>query len=285
MLKNTQHIEHTLSKMRLKKSVCLTDAKKTSMLSAVLNSSSSTVSIPKYTHAIPSPFTVLLSRFVMPLALPVFALFFVTTQYGQSVMGKFDTIFQDFKSVKSDIEIAEISSELKSAIVKNNKDIVALKAQDGSDKSALTLSVVAQSKSIRNQVASLVKENKITEAKQIVLTLETALKADELYKVATSVSETVFATTDLRLDLERQEVDASLASTTVADIEARIKLAEKTLSDMEPPTASTTDNITTAKNSLIRAKEYVKENNIENAIITLQVYDRIVAELKHALLR
>lgn len=279
MSQNTNHIIDTLGKMRLKKSVSLSVDKKASILRSVLNSSPYLVSVPHYRTRVVSPFSSLLSQYVLPMLV----LFFVGTQFGDSIVEKASLAIGDFNTVKSDIQVAQKSAELKNSLSINHKNILALKSADNansSDKTKLIESVTARSQDIQNQVASLVKENKITEAKQIVLTLETALKADELYKVATSVSETVFSATDLRIDIENKEIEAT---TTVETLTARIEADKKYIDSLEF-NASTTDAILDAKKFLTKAQEYIQAGDTENTIISLQAHDRIVAEIKLILL-
>ncbi|MES2986005.1 MAG: hypothetical protein V4686_02675 [Patescibacteria group bacterium] len=285
MLQDTNNIIHTLQKMRLKKSVSLDVGKKASILNSVFEQPASLVSSPlrpKYTTNIPSPYFVMFSRYV----LPVFVLFFVGRVFGDGLVERAQLAIGDFNQVKSEIA-------LQNSLTETKKDIVALKtfalADVSSDKKDLTDKVTSGSRQIRNQVASLVKENKITEAKEIVLTLETALKADELYKVATSVSDEVMETTDLRLELERKETEVSVleasssATTTVKGIQDRLTEDKKELSDIES-TASTTEMLAEAQKFLLKSEEYVQAGNVENAIISLQAHDRIVAEIKLILL-
>lgn len=275
MSQDTNTIINTLGKMKLKSSVSLDVQKKATMLRTVFNTSPYSVSIPRYRSSVPSPYMVLISQYVLPL----FVLFFVGTQFGDSITENAKLALQEFNTVKSDIAVAQKSAELKNSLSLNKKDILALKAAgdtDSTSKTDLINSVTTRSQDIQNQVASLVKENKITEAKQIVLTLETALKADELYKVATSVSATVFSTTDLRVDIENKEIEAT---TSVSDLISRIETDKKVLADMEV-NVSTTDLIADATKHLTKASEYIAADNIENAIISLQAHDRIVAEIK-----
>lgn len=279
MSQNTNHIIDTLGKMRLKKSVSLSVDKKASMLRSVLNSSPYLVSVPHYRTRVVSPFSTLLSQYV----LPVLVLFFVGTQFGDAIVEKASLAVGDFNTVKSDIQVAQKSAELKNSLSINHKNILALKSvgnANSSDKTKLIESVTARSQDIQNQVASLVKENKITEAKQIVLTLETALKADELYKVATSVSDTVFSATDLRIDIENKEIEAT---TTTETLTARIEADKKYIDSLEF-NASTTDAVLDAKKFLTKAEEYIQAGDTENTIISLQAHDRIVAEIKLILL-
>ena len=273
------NIINALGQMKLKKSVSLGVDKKASMLRSVLNSSPYLVSVPHYRTRVVSPFSSLLSQYV----LPVLVIAFVGMQFGDILTEKVKLAIGDFNTVKSDIQIAQQSIDLKNSLSLNHKEITQLKATGDSsstDRSRLIASVTTRSQDIQNKVASLVKENKITEAKQIVLTLETALKADELYKVATSVSDTVFSATDLRLDIERKETQAT---TSLSDITTRIEEDRKFLADLEV-NASTTDNVADAQKFLTKSEEYVQAGDIENAIISLQAHDRIVAEIKLILL-
>lgn len=279
MSHDTNTIIHTLGKMRLKKSVSLSVDKKAQMLRSVFDSSNLLVTIPQYLTRVSSPFIFVFTRYVFP----IFALFFVGTHFGDAIIQKAEVAIGNYNTVKSDVLVAQKSAELKNSLSLNYKDIVTLKSSsdiDSTDKTNLIDSVTNRSRDIRNQVASLVKENKITEAKQIVLTLETALKADELYKVATSVSATVFETTDLRLDIERKETQAT---TSLKELTDRIETDKKVLAGLEV-NASTTSNIEEAKVFLARAEQYVQDGNIENAIISLQAHDRIVAEVQLMLL-
>lgn len=289
MSQDTNTIINTLGKMRLKKSVSLSVDKKASILRSVYNTSSEHVVIPRYKTRVSSPFMVLMSQYVLPMLV----LFFVGTQFGDTIVDNTKVALTEFNSVKSDIQVAQKSAELKNSLSIHQKEITALKSsfaanvstgETGANRAELIASVTTRSRDIQNQVASLVKENKITEAKQIVLTLETALKADELYKVATSVSDTVFSATDLRLDIERKETEAT---TTVEAVTERVELAKKTLVDIET-NASTTDLVKEAYRFVAKAEEYVQagdiDANLENAIISLQTYDRILAEIRLILL-
>lgn len=284
MSQDTNTIIHTLGKMKLNKSVCLSDDKKASILNSVFESKAANpIVVRHYTSRIPSPFFTMFSRYV----LPVFVLFFVGKVFGDSILERAQFAIGDYNTVKSEVQ-------LQNSLLETKKDIAALKTisfadADESSKKDLTNKVTSGSREIRNQVASLVKENKITEAKEIVLTLETALKTDELYKVATSVSDEVIETTGLRLELERKEAEVSVsmssssATTTAKGIQDRVTADRKELSDIED-TASTTEMLTEAHKFLAKSEEYLKTGEIEKSIISLQAHDRIVAELKLMLL-
>lgn len=286
MSQDTNTIIHNLGKMRLNKSVSLSVDKKAEILNSVFDHKiANPIVVRHYTSRIPSPFITMFSRYV----LPVFALFFVGTVFGESIIERAKLAIGDYNTVKSEVA-------LQNSLLETKKDIAALKnigfaesEVDVASKKDLTDRVTNGSREIRNQVASLVRDNKITEAKEIVLTLETALKTDELYKVATSVSEEVFETTDLRLELERKEAEVSVsmssssATTTAKGIQDRLNAEKKELSNLES-TASTTEMLAEAEKFLVKSEEYVKAGEIENAIISLQAHDRIVAELKLMLL-
>ncbi|MES2622838.1 MAG: hypothetical protein V4576_00345 [Patescibacteria group bacterium] len=285
MSKDVNTIINTLQKIRPNKSVCLSDDKKASILKTVFETPIAKPIVHRHTSRIPSPFIVMFSRYV----LPVFVLFFVGRVFGEGMLQKAQLAIGNYNDVKSEVK-------LNNSLLETRKDIVALKSLDTlnsdtdlAEKIALADKVTTGSREIRNQVASLVKENKITEAKQVVLTLETALKADELYKVATSVSNAVFETTDLRLELERQETEASVSrsatssTSTINILNERLSADKKNLAKLEV-TASTTDMIDSANKSLVKSEEYIKAGDVENAIISLQAHDRIVAELKLVLL-
>ncbi len=285
MSQDTNTIIHTLEKMRLKKSISLSVDKKASILNSVFESTTSVnpIIVRHYTSRIPSPFLAMFSRYV----LPVFALLIVGKVFGDGIFERAQLAIEDYNTVKSDVQ-------LQNSLIETKKDIAALKTlgfaeSDSDSKKDLTDKVTNGSREIRNQVASLVKENKITEAKEIVLTLETALKTDELYKVATSVSDEVFETTDLRVELERKEAEASIsasssATTTTKNIQERLEGDKKELADLED-TASTTEMLAEANKFLLKSETYLKAGEIENAIISLQAHDRIVAELKLLLVR
>lgn len=281
MSQDTNPIIHTLGKMRLKKSVSLSDDKKASILQSVFQQKVpvSPIVVRHYTSRIPSPFLTMFTRYV----LPVFVLFFVGKVFGDGILERTQVAIGDYNSVKSEVQ-------LKNSLIETKKDIVALKSIGLSDanpvsKQNLTEKVTSGSREIRNQVASLVKENKITEAKEVVLTLETALKTDELYKIGASVSDAVSETTDLRLELERKEaeVSTSTATSTTKKLIDRLATDKKELEDIEK-TASTTDMLADANKFLIKSEAYLQVGEIENSIISLQAHDRIVAELKLMLL-
>ncbi len=99
-----------------------------------------------------------------------------------------------------------------------------------------------------------------------------------MYKVSTSVEQEVFKAIDLRVDIENKESN-KISSTTEVDTEKRIAVAIKEIGDLEK-NASTTDLINDAQKSLETAQKYLDAKDFENAIISLQSHDRIVADLK-----
>jgi hypothetical protein len=185
-------------------------------------------------------------------------------------------------SDKTKLAISDINSNLS----KNKQDIKEIKSLALLDQPVKTGILADQlsirSKEIRNQVAALVSENKISEAKNVALDLEAALKADELYKVSTSVQAEVFSAIDLRVDIEKKESN-NISTTTEDDLTKRLDLAKKDVLGFEV-NASTTDMIDSAKKTIEISDKYLKDKDLENAIISLQLYDRIVAELKTILL-
>lgn len=286
---NNNDILHNLEKMRLNKSVCLSVDEKAKMLKSVFESQTR---VAHEVQSVRSPFMNIFNRYAV-YALPAFILGFVGVQFGQDILMKTKLAFDDFNNAKTEVKLTQASIELRDSLSQTTKDISTLKAIDVSvataaEKEVLVSQVSTGSKSIRNQVAALVKENKLAEAKEVVLTLETALKADELYKVAPAVQTEVAATTDLRVKLEKKETldtaeASSTASTSIA-ISDRIEAYKKSSADLEA-NASTTDLIADAQKYLAKSEDYLKNKDVENAIISLQVYDRIVAEVKLILLK
>ena len=295
------NILHNLGKMRLKKSVCLSVDEKAGMLRSVM----SAPRIAPIPQRIPSPFMSMFTQYAV-YALPAFILGFIGVQYGQSILSKSKFAYDDFNKTRAELELSKTSLALRDSLIKTQEDISTLKtfqaingnnASADSEKEVLVSQVSSGSKSIRNQVAALVKENKIAEAKKVVLTLETALKADELYKVAPAVQTEVTAATDLRVKLEKKEtlatVEASSTASTSIAIADRLSADRQELEDLEVKASadgaiiatSTADLIADANKYLDKAGEYLKNKDAENAIISLQIYDRTVAEAKLILLK
>jgi hypothetical protein len=213
---------------------------------------------------------------------------------GTQVAGVFTdrskVAISDINDVKSSLSDLKRDNAIKSNLSKNKQDIqeiktLALLNQDGSQsfkKGILADQITTRSKEIRNQVAALVSENKISEAKNVALDLETALKADQLYKVATSVQSEVFSAIDLRVDVEKKEAN-NISTTTEVDVAKKIQQAQKDILAFDV-NASTTEMIDSAQKALETSDEYLKDKDFQNAIISLQLHDRIVAELKTILL-
>jgi hypothetical protein len=247
--------------------------------------------------ATPSPFMSMFTRYAT-YALPAFILGFIGIQYGQDILLKTKLAYDDFNNTRAQVELTKTSLALRDSLLKTKEDISTLKtfqATNGNnedpEKAVLVSQVSTGAKSIRNQVAALVRENKIAEAKEVVLTLETALKADELYKVAPDVQTEVAAATDLRVTLEKQETlanaEASSTGSTTSAIADRLFADKDELASLEVEAkgTSTTDLIADAKKNLDKASDYLKNKDSENAIIALQIYDRKVAEIKLILLK
>lgn len=285
---NNNDILHTLEKMRPNKSVCLSVAEKQKMLKAIFETPVSTPVV----QAVRTPFFSLFTRYAV-YALPAFILGFIGLQYGEAMLLKAKLAYQDFYTTQSEVKLSQVSLELQNSLLQTTKDITTLKSfeatgVDAAEKAVLVSQVSSGSKSIRNQVAALVKENKITEAKEVVLTLETALKADELYKVAPAVQTEITAATDLRVKLEKKETlattEASTTASTTTTLASRIEADTEEISTLKA-TESTSELILDAKRYLDKSAEYLKNNDVEKAIISLQTHDRIVAEAKLILLK
>lgn len=286
---NNNDILHNLGKIRLNKSVSLSVDEKAKMLKSVFESQTRVAYI---VQPVRSPFMSMFNKYGV-YALPVFILGFIGMQFGQDILLKTKLAFDDFYTTKSEVKLTQVSAELRNSLSQTTKDISSLKLIGSVDvnspeKEILVSQVSTGSKSIRNQVAALVKENKITEAKEVVLTLETALKADELYKLAPAVQTEVAAATDLRVKLEKKETLAtteasSTASTSIA-LASRIEASRDEFDNLDD-TASTSDLLIDAKKYLDKAETYLDEKDAEKSIISLQTYDRIVAEVKLILVK
>ncbi len=286
---NNNDILHNLEKMRLNKSVSLSVDEKAKILKSVFENQTGTT---YKTVPVRSPFMSMFNRYAV-YVLPAFILGFIGLQYGQDIIVRTQLAFEDFNNTRAEVKLTQVSAQLRNSLSKTTKDISSLKSIDASgnsavEKAALVSEVSIGAKSIRNQVAALVRENKITEAKEIVLTLETALKADELYKLAPAVQSEVAAATDLRVILEKKETlattEASSTASTSITLADRIKADKVELAELES-NASTSDLLIDAKKYLHKAESYLEGKDPENAIISLQTYDRIVAEVKLILLK
>lgn len=276
---NEKQIESVLSSFKPNESVSLSFFEKQNILNSVFDRANN-IEI----KAVKTPFYNYTNYFVQYLkySIPVLFLAIIGTQIVSVFDHRSKIALSDINNVKSTLEEMKRDNSIKSNLSKNKQDIQELKIlalnNDTAKKELLANQVSNRSKEIRNQVASLVSENKLTEARKIALDLETALKADELYNVSTSVEQEVIEAIDLRVDIEKKE-SISLSSTTESDIMSRIDITRKELSDFEK-NASTSDMIEDANKALDVSAKYVENKDFENAIISLQLCDRIVAELK-----
>ncbi|MBC7766768.1 hypothetical protein H7Y21_02140 [Arenimonas sp.] len=293
---NHKEIENILSSFKSNESVSLSLSEKDNMLASVfarvadMKIISSTVS---HVHArdAKSPFHTYKTHFTQYLrySIPVILLAVISTQAGGVLTHRSKIAIADINEVKSTLNNLKRNNSIKSNLSKNQEDIQEIKLNLASANSTnaaknkiLAEQVSIRSKEIRNQVSALVSENKISEAKNIALDLESALKADELYKVSTSVEQEVFSAIDLRVTIEKKESN-NISSSTESDIKARIDKDKKEFVTYKS-NASTTDMLTDAMKAINVAESYVNKGDFENAIISLQLHDRIVAELKIILL-
>lgn len=284
-INQNNRIEEVLSSFKSNESVSLSYFEKQNILNSVFER----VETGKVTKAIRSPLYNYQNYFVQYLkySIPVLFLVVFGTQMANVFNNRSRIAISDLNDVKSTLESIKMENAIKSNLSKNKEDIQELKLSLSSNTDSVKTQVLAtkvstRSKEIRNQVAALRSENKITEAKKVALDLESALKADELYKVSTSVEQEVFEAIDLRVDIEKEEY-RTISSSTESDVLTRIESAKKEVRTFEK-TASTTDMIISAEASIEVAEEYAVNKDLENAIISLQLYDRIVAELEIILL-
>ena len=304
---NHKQIVDVLGSFKPNDSMFLSVSEKKDILKSVFDRAENKVEI----KAVKSPFYEYKNYFVQYLrySIPIILIAVIGTQVADIFTHRSKVALSDINQIKSNLDNIARDNSIKSNLYKNKQDIQAIKNSLATDANPVKTQILAnqvsnRSKEIRNQVASLISENKLTEAKDIVLDLESALKADELYKVSTSVKQEVFEAIDLRVDIERKE-KYNISSTTESDIQEKIKKAkegivslnkdikeksiDKSLStDSIDPIATTTDSVSdmiqTAEKSISTAETYLKDKDLENAIISLQLYDRIVAELKTILL-
>ena len=289
---NENRIENVLRSFKPNESVNLSLLEKENVLKSVFERVEQKIAHEARTQAVKSPFYAYKSYFTQYLrySIPLLLLAVIGTQAAGVFTTRSKIALSDINEVKSTLNNLKRENAIKSNLSKNKQDIQEIKTNlasaDVATKSAKTQILAAQvstrSKEIRNQVASLISEDKITEAKKIALDLESALKADELYKVSTGVESEVFSAIDLRVDIERHEKN-NISTSTEKDVKDRIENAKKDILDFEK-NASTTDIIIEAERSIVVSEEHVNKGDIENAIISLQLYDRIVADLKIILL-
>lgn len=280
-----KQIEKVLSSFKPNDTVFLAASEKENILNNVFERAER----KEVYQAVKTPFNTYSSYFTQYLrySIPVIAIIFIGSQLFNIFNDKSKLAISNINNIKSTVEDIKRENEIKINLSKNRQDIQELKSSLGTQSSSVKTEILAnqlsnRSKEIRNQVASLVSENKISEAKKVALDLETALKADELYKVSTSVESEVFASIDLRVDIEKKEYK-NISSSTESDVLKRIDDAKSEIKTFEA-NASTTDMIKDAEKSIETAEKYVNDKDLENAIISLQLYDRIVAELKNILL-
>ncbi len=287
---NDKRIENILSSFKPNESMSLSVSEKKDMLKSVFDRVD--VSKEVVVEAVKSPFYTYKTYFTQYLrySIPVLLIVFIGTQAAGVFTDRSRIALSDINEVKSNLEQLKRSNEIKSNLSKNQADIKEIKlnlaSEDVAEKDVKTQILASQlssrSREIRNQVAALISEDKITEAKKIALDLESALKADELYKVSTSVESEVFSAIDLRVDIERKEKN-NISTSTEKEVEDRIIAAKKDILDFEK-NASTTDIIVEAEKSIVVSEDHLKAGDIENAVISLQSYDRIVADLRVILL-
>ena len=319
-------IERVLTSFKPNESMFLSYEEKGTIFNSVLERAENESAVDIVRHSsIRTPFMDYNKYFVQYLkySIPVVIFIFLGTHFIDIISNKSKIVLSDLTNAKSSFDDIKRLNEIKSNLSKNKEDILQIRTSlamaNSSEKvSSKTLvladQVTNRSKEIRNQVASLMSENKLSEAKDIVLDLETALKSDELYSIATSVKDEVLATTDLRLDIERQEYK-TVSTSTENQLINRISEAKKTLIDFDnildvkgvninnvinvtkdvDGIASTSKSLTedkadldilfnTATKAVEKSEQYLKDKDFENAIISLQSYDRIVAQLKSVLL-
>jgi hypothetical protein len=284
---NDKRIENILKSFKVNDSVDLSLNEKQTMLASVFDRAENKT-VPTV-NAVKSPFYNYFTQYLR-YSIPVLLIAIIGTQAAGVFTDRSKVAISDINDVKSSLSDLKRDNAIKSNLSKNKQDIqeiktLALLNQDGSQsfkKGILADQISTRSKEIRNQVAALVSENKISEAKNVALDLETALKADQLYKVATSVQSEVFSAIDLRVDVEKKEVN-NISTTTEVDVTKKIQQAQKDILAFDV-NASTTEMIDSAKKALETSDEYLKDKDFQNAIISLQLHDRIVAELKTILL-
>lgn len=285
---NDKRIENILKSFKPNDSVSLSLNDKQNILKSVFDRVEAPVTNTKH-QAVVSPFYTYFTQYLR-YSIPVLLIVFIGTQTAGVFTERSRLALSDINEVKSNLDNLKRNNEIKSNLSKNQADIKEIKlnlaSADVAEKEVKTQILASQlssrSREIRNQVAALVSENKLTEAKKIALDLESALKADELYKVSTSVESEVFSAIDLRVDIERKE-KYSISTSTQKEVEDRIIAAKKDILDFEK-NASTTDIILEAENTIVVSENHLNTGDIENAIISLQSYDRIVADLRVILL-
>lgn len=281
---NEKRIENLLKSFKPNDSVSLSLNEKENILASVFDRVEKKVVI----KAVPSPLYTYKSYFTQYLrySIPVLLIVFIGTQAVDVFTRGSKVAISDITDVKTSLSDMKRDNAIKSNLSKNKEDIQAIKSLALMDQPLKTQiladQISSRSREIRNQVAALVDENKLTEAKKIALDLESALKADELYKVSTSVEAEVFNAIDLRVDIERKE-KYNISTSTESEVKTKIEEAKKEIIKFEK-NASTTDIIAEAEKAITTSEDHLLKGDIENAIISLQSHDRIVADLRVILL-
>lgn len=292
MINKKDNILHTLENLkdfasaRFDSSLSLTDSEKNTLLQKIQTEPSRNV------RSQPSPFVTVFGSFArknMQYALYVLPIVLVAVFAANS-----ETLLTEFNNTKGQIETTQSSIEAKMSLSKAEREIYALKLATDNEakKKALVSQVVNHAQEVRTKVAALTEENKISEAKSIVLNLEAALKADQLYVVAPEVAEEVFAATDMRVKLEKKEV-VSLAfgpdgnetapQVTPEELRVRIDAIRKEVSSVVAKTSGVSYLVAEISIKLEKVNEYIVSKEIERAIIVLQAAERALADLRVSL--
>jgi hypothetical protein len=289
---NDKRIENILNSFKPNESVSLSLNEKQNILKSVFERVQIKEIKNTQTESVRSPFYTYQTYLTQYLkySIPVLLIAVIGTQAVGVFTNRSKIALSDINEVKQNLDSIKRDNSIKSNLSKNQQDIQEIKIQlasSGSVNNNLKTQILAdkittRSREIRNQVAALVDENKLTEAKKVALDLESALKADELYKVSTSVQAEVFSAIDLRVDIERKEKN-NISTSTESDTKTKIEDAKKEIVSFEK-NASTTDIILEAEKSIATSEEHLKAGDIQNAVIALQSYDRIVADLRVILL-
>lgn len=280
---NKDNIENTLTNLkgfvsqRFEESVSLSVAEKDEMFEKIVAGQRP----ERVSVRTPSPF---MSKFgVFQYGYYVLPMIMIAVFVNYSGM-----LMENFSQTKDDILSNRSTIQAKMSLSKAQRDIYALKAIniDKTRTDILVTQVSTRSKEVRNRVAALVKENKISEAKLIALDLEAALKADQLYTMSPQVVEEVLAATDLRVKLEKKEVvqialepSATSSVAPEAGVALKIESLYKELDGFQL-TEDKTELIADVKATLKKAQDYLDQKDTERAVITLQAAERIVAELR-----
>ncbi len=299
---NIETIEYRLNGIRFKESNFLSDSQKFDMLNSVFSSIESH-KVQKTKKSFISPF---MSHSMFRVAVSVFTFCFLYI----GIISYKNTHYSNNTDDINDTENTSLNSIYQTS--SNTSD---------------TESVHKRTKDVKKQVAALVSQNKITEAKNIVLGLENILlkelntdinkdKEDKNINSIDSATSTaekeitkettkaaIIETTELRIELEKKEINA-----VYENINNRIETAKKTLKDIENSDAfkkiektdlkndskidlkkdniknNIIENIKSAKEYLEKAISYIEKKDIENATITLQNYDRLLAEIQVSLI-